>query len=76
MATFSERPKIQTRIEKRFIRLDATVVNKDAESDKTSSSPIIAPLADLPMRRLKLPRMAAGREYVIVPLKIKRSGSI
>uniref|UniRef100_A0A7S2XSH0 Peptidase A2 domain-containing protein n=1 Tax=Attheya septentrionalis TaxID=420275 RepID=A0A7S2XSH0_9STRA len=71
----SFQPKIRTRLERKFIRLDAIVVNnKDAESDNTSSSPIIAPLADLPMRRLKLPRMAAGREYVIVPLKINDQG--
>lgn len=36
--------------------------------------PALAPLVDIPMKRLKLPRFAVGREYVIVPLKIQGKG--
>jgi predicted aspartyl protease len=32
------------------------------------------PIADLPMKRLKLPRGALGRDYIIIPLKVNGRG--
>lgn len=54
-----------------------TTATSSSTTTMAEASPlpsIVAPLADFPMRRLKLPRMAAGREYVIVQLKIDGKG--
>lgn len=50
--------------------LFSTEASADIKIPSTTSSPLI----DLPMQRLKLPRFAVGREYVVVPLKIHGEG--
>lgn len=40
----------------------------------TSASASSAPIADLPMIRLRLPQAAVGREYVVIQLKIDGKG--
>jgi hypothetical protein len=34
----------------------------------------LKPLFDLPMVRLKLPKQALGREYIVIPLKVQKKG--
>lgn len=52
----------------------ASTIATTAPSRRQKGPSALAPLVDIPMRRLKLPRFAVGREYVVVPLKINGEG--
>lgn len=54
--------------------IGGAVVSTEPSADLKVPSTTSSPLVDIPMQRLKLPRFAVGREYVVVPLKIHGKG--
>ena len=48
----------------------------ESSSSSSSSSVSLKPLADVPLKRLRLPKGSFGREYVIVQLKINDKGPL
>jgi len=54
--------------------MGGALVSTEPSVDLKVPSTSLSPLVDIPMQRLKLPRFAVGREYVVVPLKIHGEG--
>lgn len=54
--------------------VERNVARSTTDSSDHTPTTTFTPLADVPLKRLQLPKRAVGREYVIVPLKIQDQG--